>query len=187
MSRVDATCRFCGAALHDVFADLGSSPLANAYLSLERVGAMEPYYPLRALVCGRCFLVQLEQFETPARIFSDYAYYSSYSTSWLEHCRRYTEQMTSMLGLAEHSHVVELASNDGYLLQYFHARGIDVLGVEPAANIAQVAVAKGIPTVEPISSSEPRFALTKLKPAIQAVISRPAMKNSSLVLEEPRR
>ncbi len=147
MSRVDATCRFCGAALHDVFADLGSSPLANAYLSLERVGAMEPYYPLRALVCGRCFLVQLEQFETPGRIFSDYAYYSSYSTSWLEHCRRYTEQMTSILGLAEHSHVVELASNDGYLLQYFHEQGIDVLGVEPAANVAQVAVAKGIPTV----------------------------------------
>ncbi len=89
-------CRFCGAQLRHVFADLGSSPLANAYLSPERVGAMEPYYPLRALVCSRCFLVQLEEFETPEQIFSDYAYFSSYSVSWLEHCRRYTEQMTEI-------------------------------------------------------------------------------------------
>src|ERR1700691_5699543 len=142
-----AACRFCGAVLRDLFVDLGSSPLANAYLSPALLSAMEPYYPLRALVCSRCFLVQLEQFETPAQIFSDYAYFSSYSTSWLEHCRQYTEQMTRMLGLAEHSHVVELASNDGYLLQYFQEHGIDVLGVEPAANVARVAVAKGIPTV----------------------------------------
>jgi hypothetical protein len=140
-------CRFCGAPLTHVFADLGSSPLANAYLPPERVGAMEPFYPLRALVCGQCFLVQLEQFETPERIFSDYAYFSSYSVSWLEHCRRYTEQMIEMLGLGESSHVVELASNDGYLLQYFHQRGIPVLGVEPAANVAQDARGKGIPTL----------------------------------------
>jgi SAM-dependent methyltransferase len=141
-----ATCRFCGASLREVFADLGSSPLANAYLSAERVGAMEPFYPLRAIVCSRCFLVQLEEFETPAQIFSDYAYFSSYSVSWLEHCRRYTEQMTDMLGLGAHSRVVELASNDGYLLQYFRDRGIPVLGVEPARNVAEVALAKGIPT-----------------------------------------
>jgi SAM-dependent methyltransferase len=140
-------CRFCGAQLTHVFADLGSSPLANAYLPPERVGAMEPFYPLRALVCGRCFLVQLEEFETPARIFSDYAYFSSYSVSWLEHCRRYTEQMIEMLGLGESSRVVELASNDGYLLQYFQQRGIPVLGVEPAANVAQDARGKGIPTL----------------------------------------
>ncbi len=140
-------CRFCGAPLRHVFADLGSSPLANAYLPPERVGAMEPFYPLRALVCGQCFLVQLEEFETPERIFSDYAYYSSYSVSWLEHCRRYTEQMIEMLGLGENSHVVELASNDGYLLQYFQQRGIPVLGVEPAANVAQDARGKGIPTL----------------------------------------
>ncbi|MGD0453152.1 MAG: class I SAM-dependent methyltransferase [Solirubrobacteraceae bacterium] len=143
----ETPCRFCGAPLRHVFADLGSSPLANAYLSPERVGAMEPYYPLRALVCSRCFLVQLEEFETPEQIFSDYAYFSSYSVSWLEHCRRYTEQMTETLGLGEHSRVVELASNDGYLLQYFHARGIDVLGVEPAGNVAEVALSKGIPTL----------------------------------------
>ncbi|MFI5004190.1 MAG: methyltransferase domain-containing protein [Solirubrobacterales bacterium] len=139
-------CRLCGAPLRAVFADLGSSPLANSYLSSERVDAMEPFYPLRALVCERCFLVQLEEFESPARIFSDYAYFSSYSTSWLEHCRLYTEQMIERFGLAEHSQVVELASNDGYLLQYFREREIPVLGVEPAANVAEVAIRNGIPT-----------------------------------------
>ncbi len=108
---------------------------------------MEPFYPLRALVCERCFLVQLEEFETPERIFSDYAYYSSYSASWLEHCRGYAELMTERLELGPHSHVVEIASNDGYLLQYFLERGIPVRGIEPAANVAEVALAKGIPTL----------------------------------------
>ncbi len=140
-------CRFCGAPLRDVFADLGSSPLANSYLTPERLGAMEPFYPLRALVCGRCFLVQLEEFETPAAIFSEYAYFSSYSTTWLEHCRRYTAQMVQLLGLGEHSRVVELASNDGCLLQCFHERHIPVLGVEPAGNVAKVALQRGIPTL----------------------------------------
>jgi len=141
------TCRFCGAPLQDVFADLGMSPLANSYLPPERVNAMEPFYPLRALVCGNCFLVQLEEFETPEQIFSDYAYFSSYSSSWLEHSRRYSEQMIERLGLDERSQVVELASNDGYLLQFFREREISVLGVEPAANVAEVAKEKGIPTV----------------------------------------
>jgi SAM-dependent methyltransferase len=141
-------CRLCGAPLRDVFADLGSSPLANSYLSPERLGTMEPFYPLRALVCSNCFLVQLEEFETPAKIFSDYAYFSSYSTSWLEHCHRYSERMIELLGLGAHSQVVEIASNDGYLLQYFQARAVPVLGVEPAANVAQVArEERGIPTV----------------------------------------
>ncbi|HYB24714.1 MAG TPA: class I SAM-dependent methyltransferase, partial [Solirubrobacteraceae bacterium] len=143
---VSPACRFCGAALAHVFADLGSSPLANAYVDPERAGAMEPFYPLRALVCEHCFLVQLEEFESPERIFSDYAYFSSYSTSWLKHCRRYSEQMTAQLQLDEHSQVVEIASNDGYLLQYFHERGIPVLGIEPAANVARAALARGIPT-----------------------------------------
>lgn len=141
------SCRFCGAPLQAVFADLGSSPLANSYLSRERVGTMEPFYPLRALVCGHCFLVQLEEFESPEHIFSDYAYFSSYSTSWLDHCRRYTDSMVRRLDLGEHSRVVELASNDGYLLQYFHDRRIPVLGIEPAANVAKVAQDKGIPTL----------------------------------------
>jgi SAM-dependent methyltransferase len=144
---IPTPCRLCGAPLRDVFADLGSSPLANSYLSSELLGTMEPFYPLRALVCRRCFLVQLEEFETPAEIFSDYAYFSSYSTSWLDHARDYSAQMVELLRLGEHSQVVEIASNDGYLLQYFHARGVPVLGVEPAANVAKVALEKGIPTV----------------------------------------
>jgi SAM-dependent methyltransferase len=133
--------------LDAVFADLGMSPLANSYLPPERVNSMEPFYPLRALVCAKCFLVQLEEFETPEQIFSDYAYFSSYSSSWLEHSRRYAEQMIERLGLDGDSQVVEIASNDGYLLQYFADREISVLGVEPAANVAAVAVEKGIPTV----------------------------------------
>ncbi len=141
------TCRFCGAAVEAVFADLGMSPLANSYLPPERANGMEPFYPLRALVCGECFLVQLEEFETPEAIFSDYAYFSSYSSSWIEHSRRYSEQMIDRLGLGEDSHVVEIASNDGYLLQFFHERQIPVLGIEPAANVAKVALQKGIPTL----------------------------------------
>jgi SAM-dependent methyltransferase len=140
-------CRFCGAPVEAVFADLGMSPLANSYLPPERANGMEPFYPLRALVCGKCFLVQLEEFETPERIFSDYAYFSSYSSSWLEHSRRYAEQMVGQLGLDGDSHVVEIASNDGYLLQFFHDRQIPVLGIEPAANVAKVALQKGIPTL----------------------------------------
>jgi SAM-dependent methyltransferase len=142
-----ARCRFCGSPLEAVFVDLGASPLANSYLTAEQVGAMEPFYPLRALVCAECLLVQLEEFETPERIFSDYAYFSSYSSTWLEHCRRYTELMVDRLGLDASSQVVEVASNDGYLLQYFAAQGIPVLGVEPAANVAEVARERGIPTV----------------------------------------
>jgi len=140
-------CRFCGAPLEAVFADLGMSPLANSYLPPERANSAEPFYPLRALVCGTCFLVQLEEFETPEQIFSDYAYFSSYSSSWLEHSRRYAEQMIGRLGLDAGSHVVEIASNDGYLLQFFRERQISVLGIEPAGNVADVALEKGIPTL----------------------------------------
>jgi len=140
-------CRFCGAPVQAVFADLGMSPLANSYLPPERVNGMEPFYPLRALVCGECFLVQLEEFETPQHIFSDYAYFSSYSSSWLDHSRRYAEQMIDRLGLGPSSHVIEIASNDGYLLQFFHERQIPVLGIEPATNVAKVALQKGIPTL----------------------------------------
>jgi SAM-dependent methyltransferase len=143
----ESSCRFCGASLKAVFADLGSSPLANSYIAPERMSAMEPFYPLRALVCERCFLVQVEEYEPPERIFSDYAYFSSYSSSWLEHSRRYTEQIVGQLNLGQDSQVVELASNDGYMLQYFSKRQIPVLGIEPAANVAEVAIQKGIPTV----------------------------------------
>jgi 2-polyprenyl-3-methyl-5-hydroxy-6-metoxy-1,4-benzoquinol methylase len=140
-------CRFCGQPLSDVFADLGSSPLANSYLPPERLAAMEPFYPLCALVCANCFLVQLQQFESPAQIFSDYAYFSSYSKSWLEHSERYVAQIVALLGLGAHSQVTEIASNDGYLLQYFRRLGVPVRGVEPAANVAAVAAERGIPTV----------------------------------------
>jgi SAM-dependent methyltransferase len=143
----ETSCRLCGAAVEAVFADLGSSPLANSFLPPSAVNAMEPFYPLRALVCGNCFLVQLEEFETPGHIFSDYAYFSSYSSSWIDHSRRYAEQMIERLGLGAHSHVVEIASNDGYLLQFFHERQVPVLGIEPAANVARVALQKGIPTL----------------------------------------
>jgi hypothetical protein len=139
-------CRFCGAALEDEFVDLGMSPLANAFLEADELDAMEPFYPLRALVCGTCFLVQLESYESAEHIFSDYAYFSSYSSSWLEHARRYVDMAIERFGLGADSQVVELASNDGYLLQYFRDRGVPVLGVEPAANVAEVAVAQGIAT-----------------------------------------
>jgi SAM-dependent methyltransferase len=142
-----ASCRFCGAPIETVFADLGMSPLANTYLPPERGNAMEPFYPLRALVCEQCLLVQLQQFESPEAIFSDYAYFSSYSTTWLEHSRRYVEAMIERFGLDGGSQVVELASNDGYLLQYFVERNVPVLGVEPAANVAQAAVERGVPTL----------------------------------------
>ena len=138
------SCRFCGSPVHDTFADLGSSPLANSYLSAAQCSAGEVYYPLHARVCARCFLVQLEEFEAPDDIFSDYAYFSSYSDSWLRHARDYTALMIERFGLGAESRVVEIASNDGYLLQYFAERGVPVLGIEPAANIAAAAEAKGI-------------------------------------------
>ena len=157
-------CRFCAAPVEAVFADLGMSPLANSYLPPERANAMEPFYPLRALVCEKCFLVQLEEFESPDHIFSDYAYFSSYSSSWLDHSRRYSEQMIERFGLDESSHVVEMASNDGYLLQYFHERGIPVLGIEPAANVAKVAVSKGRPHAGRVLRSANRPSLAEGPP-----------------------
>ena len=140
-------CRFCDSRLRHVFADLGMSPLSNSYLNPHDLARMEPFYPLLALVCEQCFLVQLEEFETPDHIFSDYSYFSSYSDTWVEHARVYTDGIVERLGLKSNSRVVELASNDGYLLQHFVARGISVLGIEPAANIAQSAIEKEIPTL----------------------------------------
>jgi SAM-dependent methyltransferase len=142
-----SNCRLCGSPLEHVVADLGVSPVANDFLREEDLGRMEPFYPLCALVCSKCLLVQLEAFEPPDRIFSDdYAYFSSFSTGWLEHSRRYTNAIAERLALDETSKVVEIASNDGYLLQYFIERGIPVLGVEPTANTAAAAIAKGVPT-----------------------------------------
>lgn len=140
-------CRFCGAGLSQTFVDLGMSPLCESFLSADDLNGGEMYYPLRVYVCGSCFLVQLEEFESPEKIFSDYAYFSSYSDSWLRHADSYCGKMVDRFGLSGESFVVEVASNDGYLLQYFLQRDVPVLGVEPAANVAKVAVQKGVPTL----------------------------------------
>jgi SAM-dependent methyltransferase len=144
---MSSTCRFCSTPLTHTFCDLGLSPLSNSYLAADELQVKEPVYPLHAYVCSDCFLVQLDEFASPQEIFSDYAYFSSFSDSWLEHCKNYTKLMQSRLGLDGSSLVVEIASNDGYLLQYFVDAGIPVLGVEPAANVAAAAEDKGIPTV----------------------------------------
>jgi SAM-dependent methyltransferase len=141
------TCRFCNESLSRQFADLGVSPLSNAYLRGDQLDRMEPFYPLTVYVCERCFLVQLPAVETPENIFGDYAYFSSYSESWLEHARRYCAAMKGRLGLGAESQVIEIASNDGYLLQYFAQAGVPVLGIEPAANVAEVARTKGVDTI----------------------------------------
>lgn len=142
-------CRFCAHPLAHSMVDLGMSPLSNAYLRPDQLQEMEPFYPLHALVCERCFLVQLGEFESPERIFSDYAYFSSYSESWLRHARDYVAMITERLrlGLGRESRVVEIASNDGYLLQYFVEKEIPVLGIEPAANVARAAEERGVPTL----------------------------------------
>jgi hypothetical protein len=139
-------CRFCGSPLEHVFADLGASPLANSNLREEDLDQPERFYPLTAYVCGECFLVQLPESASPQEIFSHYVYFSSTSESWLRHAEAYVEGITERLGLGPESQVVELASNDGYLLQYFVERGIPALGVEPAANVAATAIERGIPT-----------------------------------------
>jgi SAM-dependent methyltransferase len=140
-------CRFCQTPLKYTFADLGLSPFANSYLGPQDLQREEIFYPLHAYVCENCYLVQLAEIRTPEQIFGDYLYFSSYSDTWLEHCRVYADMIVSRLGLNGHSQVVEVASNDGYLLQYFVEKGIPVLGIEPAANVARVAVEKGIPTL----------------------------------------
>ena len=141
-----ANCRFCQTALRRTFVDLGMSPLCESFLTREQLNQMEPFFPLHAYVCDGCFLVQVEEYVGPERIFSEYAYFSSYSRAWLAHAQAYTDMIVSRLGLDHTSQVIELGSNDGYLLQYFMARGIPVLGVEPAANVAAAAIAKGVPS-----------------------------------------
>jgi SAM-dependent methyltransferase len=138
-------CRLCGAGLERTFVDLGMSPLCESFLARDDLDAMEPYFPLHALVCGECFLVQLKEYVSPERIFSEYAYFSSYSTTWVAHAKAYCAAITRRMRLGRDSLVVELASNDGYLLQHFLPLGIPVLGIEPAANVAKVAMEKGIP------------------------------------------
>ena len=140
-------CRLCDKALHTSFMDLGMSPLCESFLTAEQTDAMEPFYPLHALVCDGCFLVQLKEYVQPEHIFTEYAYFSSYSTSWVEHARRYCEMIKARLALGANSRVYEIASNDGYLLQHFLPLGVPVTGIEPAANVAEVARKKNIPTL----------------------------------------
>jgi hypothetical protein len=133
--------------LEHTFVDLGMSPLCESYISAEHLNEMEAFYPLHVFVCGKCFLVQLDEFVSPQHIFSEYAYFSSYADSWVEHARRYVDHMIERFGLTSASRVVEVASNDGYLLQHFVASGIPSLGIEPAGNVAKVAEQKGVPTM----------------------------------------
>ena len=140
-------CRFCGTGLRRTFVDLGMSPLCETYPAETELNRGEVYYPLHVQVCEKCLLVQLEEYETPDKIFSDYPYFSSFSDSWLRHAEQYCRRMVSRFGLGAQSFAVEVASNDGYLLQYLVKQGVPVLGVEPAANVAKVALERGVPTV----------------------------------------
>ena len=149
-----AHCRFCEEPLRHTFVDLGMSPLCESYLTVGQLNRMEPFYPLHVKVCEKCYLVQLEEYVSPENMFTEYAYFSSYSDSWLKHCRNYVNMISERLALGAQSLAVELASNDGYLLQYFVKKGIPVLGVEPAANVAKVAEGKGVPTLVQFFGSE---------------------------------
>ncbi|WP_394752416.1 methyltransferase domain-containing protein [Crenothrix sp.] len=140
-------CRFCNTPLKHTLVDLGMSPLCESILSPEQLNHVECFYPLRVYVCEKCFLVQLEEYVSPEEIFNEYGYFSSYAVSWLQHAKDYTDLMVENYGINSESLVVELASNDGYLLQYFVEKNIPVLGIEPAKNVAKVAIEKGIPTV----------------------------------------
>ena len=142
-----AHCRFCQAPLRHTFVDLGMSPLCESYLTAEQLNRMEAFYPLHVMVCQECYLVQLGDYVSPEHIFTEYAYFSSYSDSWLKHSWGYVDMISQRLALGGRSLVVELASNDGYLLQYFVQKGIPALGVEPAGNVAKVAEEKGVPTL----------------------------------------
>jgi hypothetical protein len=144
---VAGCCRFCGTSFRHRVVDLGMSPLCESFLRADQLNQKEAFYPLNVWVCERCFLVQLEEYVTGEEIFTDYAYFSSFSDSWLNHARRYVEQMIEQFGLTNKSRVVEIASNDGYLLQFFVQRGIPALGIEPAANVAKAAESKGVPTL----------------------------------------
>lgn len=143
-----SNCRFCATALEHDLVDLGLSPVSNSFVRPESAHEDEPFYPLHAFVCTKCFLVQLEEFETADEIFSDYVYFSSYSDSWLAHAARFASDASERFGLNQDSLVMEVASNDGYLLQYFKERNIPVLGIEPATNVAEVARGHGIETVD---------------------------------------
>jgi 2-polyprenyl-3-methyl-5-hydroxy-6-metoxy-1,4-benzoquinol methylase len=146
-------CRFCNESLIS-FCDLGWSPLANSFLQKNQLQNKEHFYPLHAYICEKCLLVQLEEFQSPKQIFTDYAYFSSYSQTWLKHCQDYTHKVISRFKLDGNKNVIEIASNDGYLLKYFKEANIPVLGIEPAVNVAQAAEASGVPTIKSFFNPE---------------------------------
>lgn len=146
-AKAEQHCRLCNTRLHHTFVDLGMSPPCESFLTADAVDEMESYYPLHAFVCEACFLVQLPEHVSPQNIFEEYAYFSSYSDSWVAHAKLYCETVIPRFSLGSKSLVVELASNDGYLLQHLLAAEIPILGVEPALNVAQIAIDKGIPTI----------------------------------------
>ena len=163
-------CSFCEAPLSRTFVDLGMAPLVSAYLTADQLHDPERFYPVHAYVCERCFLVQLPESETPERIFGEYPYFSSVSSSWLEHARAYVEMMVARFGIGPSSQVVEIASNDGYLLQYFKERGVPIQGVEPARNVAAAAEARGVPTMVRFFGRETAEALVSAGKAADLVI-----------------
>jgi SAM-dependent methyltransferase len=146
-------CRFCNSSVIS-FCDLGCSPLSNSFLKKKQLQDEEHYYPLHAYICKKCLLVQLEEFESPKNIFTNYAYFSSYSQTWLKHCQDYTNKAISRFKLDGNKNVIEIASNDGYLLKYFKEANIPVMGIEPAANVAQTAEASGVPTIKSFFNTE---------------------------------
>src|SRR5262249_4031212 len=156
-----AFCRSCGTALHHTVADLGMSPLANSYVKPCQLDQKEIFFPLHVRVCASCFLVQLEPAAMPEDIFSEYPYFSSYSDSWLDHVKSYVDSVIGRFGLNQDSRVIEIASNDGYLLQYFIQKDIPVLGIEPAKNVAQAAIKKGIPTLVQFFGAETALDLVR--------------------------
>ena len=147
-------CRFCKTELSEPFVNLGKSPMANSYLKFEDINKMEPFYPLKTYVCSNCFLVQLDEFENPGKIFSDYVYFSSYSDTWLNHISQYVKEIIERLKIDENKQIIEIASNDGYLLQFFKNENIPILGIEPAVNIAKIANDKGISTINEFFSED---------------------------------
>ena len=148
-------CRHCNTELTHVFADLDYSPISNAMLSKDQLNEPESYFPLKTFVCSKCYLVQIDEMKKADQIFdSEYTYFSSFSSTWLAHAKKYVDMMVSRFGFSKDSQVIEIASNDGYLLQYFKEYGIPVLGVEPTANTAKVAEGKGIPAIVDFFSSK---------------------------------
>lgn len=143
---LDVDCRFCNSKIRHSFVDLGLSPLCETFIEGSQLNQMEAFFPLHAIICEQCLLVQLDEYVTPEEIYTEYAYFSSYSDSWLAHAKKYTEDVSKRFGIGSDQSVIEIASNDGYLLQHFVNKGVPVLGIEPAANVAAVAREKGIPT-----------------------------------------